>query len=241
MNNCKNCKEQISNDWDYCPICGRPTKLRKIDKHYIIQEFVDFFSANKGLVYTIKNVLIRPGETVRQFITEDRYRLVKPVTFLFISSLIYAFVVQIFSITAIDYYQQPELLPIAERLINWTFEYPGYTNIIMGLLMAFWLKILFKKAGFNLFEIFILLCFVLGITNLFTSIVAIVEGVTNMKFLIFSLSFASIYTLWAIGQFFDRKKITSYLKAFLAYIFANIVLGIVVAIVVIIEIVINVI
>ena len=114
-NICRNCKEPVS--WNYCPNCGQPTKLKKIDKKYIIQEIADFFFANRGMVYTVKNVLINPGDSVRQFITEDRYRFVKPITFIFITSLIYALINQIFNIQAEDYYQSTDEMGATANLI----------------------------------------------------------------------------------------------------------------------------
>ena len=72
MNNCKNCNEPVNGN--YCSNCGRPATLRRVDGRYIIQEIGDFLFANKGMLYTIKRVLISPGESVREFITEDRHR-----------------------------------------------------------------------------------------------------------------------------------------------------------------------
>jgi len=236
MNNCRNCKESIDVNWDYCPTCGRPTKLRRIDKHYFIQELADFFSANKGMVYTVKNVLLRPAESVKQFLTEERYRFVKPVTFLFISSLIYGIVIQIFNITITDYYQQADPTPALELVSNWIFEYPGYLNIVVGLLWALFLKMFFRKVDYNLFEILVLLCFVLGITTLFSSVMAIIERVAdNVNIMFLSFGIGMIYPIWAIGQFLDRKKVSSYVKAFLSYLVTTLFLGFLMIVVVIIE------
>jgi len=227
MHNCKNCNEPINGN--YCSNCGQPAKLKRIDKHYIFHEIGDFLFANKGMIYTIKRVLINPGESVRRFITEDRYRFVKPITFLFITSLIYTLVNHFFNIRAEDYYQQSDILEgsTASLIFNWMLiEYPGYSNIITGLFMAFWIKIFFKKAGYNLFEIFILLCFVSGVTTLFISVVAIIQGITHLKLIQISSYIGIIYLTWAIGQFFDKTRAISYIKAFLSYILGSLILGI---------------
>jgi len=241
MNSCRNCKEPINDNWDYCPICGRPEKLKRIDKHYIIQELGGFFFANKGMVYTIKNVLIRPGESVRQFIAEDRYRFVKPITFLFITTFIYAVVNQIFGISFEDYLPQPDVkneVPTSTFIMSWLIANPGYFSIIMIIFIAFWIKKIFKKAGYNFFEIFILCCFVSGITTLYDSIIAIIKGVTQLKLQI-SMSIGVIYTIWAIGQFFDKKKASSYIKAFFSYMLGMLLLMFIAAVGGIIEVVIR--
>ena len=246
MNSCRNCKELINENWDYCPICAQPAKLKRIDKKYIIQELVDFIFANKGMVYTIKNLLIRPGESVRQFITEDRYRFVKPITFLFITALIYAIVNHIFNISIVDHVPQnympqvdyKNLVPTTGLLLDGAFTHPGYWNIIMIVFITFWIKIFFRKSGYNFFEIFILCCFVFGITTLFEAILAIIKGVTHLKLHI-TTSIGIIYLTWAIGQFFDKKKVASYIKALLSYILGLLILMFILVVGVVIEMVIR--
>jgi len=236
----------VNESWDYCPICGQPAKLKKIDKHYIIQELGDFLFANKGMVYTIKNVLIKPGESVRRFITEDRYRFVKPVTFLFITALIYAIVNQIFNVSIVDHVPQnymPQVdlknfVPTTSLLLDSAFTHPGYWNIIMIVFITFGIKIFFRKFGYNFFEIFILCCFVFGITTLFETILTIIREVTHLKLQIL-MSISIIYLTWAIGQFFDKKKAASYIKAFLSYVFGWLILILIAVAGVVIEIVIR--
>jgi len=232
MNTCRNCNETVN--WNYCPNCGQPTQLKRIDGRYLIQEIGDFFFANKGMLYTTKRVLIRPGESVKQFITEDRYRFVKPITFLFITSLVYTLINYLFGIGANDYTQQYDDLEgsTAGLIFRWMLiDYPGYSGIITGLFIALSVKMFFRKSDYNLFEIFILLCFVTGITTLFISVIAIIQGITHLKLLEYSSYFGMIYLFWAIGQFFDRKKAISYIKAFLSFILGTITLGILIGII----------
>jgi len=229
---CKNCNEPVHGN--YCANCGQPSKLRRIDKHYIMHDISEFFLTNKGLFYTVKKVLISPGDSVKKFITEDRYRFVKPITFVIITSLIYALINHIFQIRAEDYYENPniELGSTVTLMMKWIFtDYPGYANLITGLFTAFWIKLFFKKADYNLFEIFVLLCFVTGIGTLYMSIVAMIQGITHLKILQEASYLGMIYLSWAVGQFFDRKKAASYIKAFVSYILGSVILGFLIGIV----------
>ncbi len=225
MNNCKNCNELINGN--YCSNCGQPAQLKRIDRTYIISEIGDFLFAHKGMIYTIKNVLISPGESIRRFITEDRYRFVKPITFLFITSLVYTLACHLFHIDAKDFYtQQPEIeYPTVNLFTNWMIEYQGYTNIISGLFMAFWLKLFFRKSGYNIFEIFILFCFISGISALFFTVTTILQGLTQLHLMNISALIVTIYYAWAIGQFFDKKKAAGYIKALLSCILGFLIFG----------------
>jgi len=232
MNRCQYCNEPIHGN--YCSNCGQPEKLEKIDGHYFLQEIGNFFLINKEMLYTVKNVLINPGESVKRFIAKDRHRFVKPITFLLATSLIYTLSNHFFNIGAEDYYDQTEQIEgsVLSLIFHWMLiEYPGYTDIITRFIIAFWIRIFFRKSNYNLFEIFILLCFITGITTLFLSIFIIIQGITHLKLIQISMYFLAIYLVWAIGSFYDRKKVTSYIKALLSVIAGTLMFGILIQIV----------
>jgi len=230
MNSCKNCNELVSGN--YCSNCGQTTQLQRIDRRYIIREITNAFSANKGMLYTIKKVFISPGESVRQYITEDRSRFVKPITFVIITSLIYTLVSHLFQIDAKEFQRQlhgeevPLELPTYDLLLNWTIDYSGYITIIIGLLMAFWVKLFFRKYGYNLFEIFVLFCYISGISTLFSSVVFIIQGLTQLNLISTTTLITTIYFIWATGQFFNKKKLGCYIKATLSYVLGFFLFGI---------------
>jgi hypothetical protein len=225
MNTCAKCDTIVNSK--YCHNCGQATELKRIDKRYIIGEIVDFFFANKGFVYTVKQIVVRPGEAVRRFLKEDRHRFVKPITFIVITSLIHAIVHQVFNVNASDYHMQSlEEGSTVDMIMGWiTVYYPGYSNIISGLLVAFLIKLFFKKYGYNIFEIFVLICFTTGITMLISSFIALIQTLTTFKIVQFATYIDIVYMGWAIGQFFDRKKISSYIRAFLSYLLSALILG----------------
>ena len=87
----------------------------------------------------------------------------------------------------------------------------------MGVPIALWTKLFFRKHGYNFFEILILLCFVMGMGMLIIAVFATIQGLTHIDLMGFSGVLTFVYITWAIGQFFDKKKIMSYVKAFAAY------------------------
>jgi hypothetical protein len=186
------------------------------------------------MIYPIKRVLVSPGESVRWVIADDRHLYVKPIAFLFFTSLVYTLVNYLFGFGAVDFDRQLSKLEgtTASLIFNWiVIDYPGYSSIITGLFMALWVKIFFRKAGYNLSEIFILLCFVTGITTLFISTAAIIQEITHLKLLLISSYIGMIYFLWAIGQFFDRKRLISYFKAFLSLVLSTIIFSLLIQII----------
>ena len=215
MHYCKNCNSELSGN--YCSNCGHPAKLKKIDSHYITTEIKNLFYFEKRFFYTIRELLIRPGKSVREFISESRYRLVKPITFLLLTSLIYTLINFYFKIG--DYYANEMIGEDAKgiKIYKWLEENFGYVNLVMGFFVAFWTKVFFKKYGYNFFEILILFCFLMGIEMLIHSLLGIVEGITNIHLAYAAMVIGTAFSVWATVHFFENKAI-NYLKAFLASI-----------------------
>lgn len=227
MTNCINCNHSITEN--FCSNCGQPTKLKRIDSHYILHEIQHVLHFEKGIFYTVKELLIRPGQSVRQFISENRNRLIKPIIFIVVTSLIYSIAVHFFHIE--DGYiimkgSEAGKNSATIAIFNWIQNHYGYANIIMGIFIAFWSKLFFKKYDYNFFEIVILLCFVMGVGMLAFSIFAVIEGLTKLHVMQISGIIFFLYASWAIGQFFDKKKAINYLKAFGAYVLGMITFSI---------------
>lgn len=214
--NCINCNNKVNSK--FCPDCGQPAELKRIDGHYIIHEIEHVLHFEKGIFYTIKELLIRPGKSVREFISENRNRLVKPIIFIIVTSLIYSLSVSFFDFEDgyVGYSGRNE--STTTKIFEWVQGHYGYANIMMGIFIALWIKIFFRKHPFNIFEIIILLCFVMGLGMLILSIFGIVEGLTQLKILQFGAMLVVFYTTWAIGQFYGKRKIFAYVKALFAYI-----------------------
>jgi len=234
MNNCSNCNTELTGK--YCSNCGQPVKVARINAHYIIHEIEHVLHFERGILYTIKELLIRPGQNVREFIAENRSRLVKPIIFIIITSLIYSLISHFFHLEE-GYVNFTEANQAAATSIifNWIQNHYGYANIIMGIFIAFWLKLFFRKYDYNFFEIVILLCFVMGMGMLLFALFSILEGLMHISLMQIAGAIGTIYCTWAIGQFFDKTKPSSYIKAFISYIlgmisftFSAIILGVLV-------------
>lgn len=68
--NCKNCNSEITQN--FCPICGQSAKPPRIDGKYILQEIWQVLQLEKGILYTIKELLTNPGHSIRYFIFYNR-------------------------------------------------------------------------------------------------------------------------------------------------------------------------
>jgi hypothetical protein len=213
---CAGCKIAVMDN--FCGHCGRPAHVSRVDGHYVMHEIQHVLHFEKGIPHTVKELLLRPGKSIQEFISVDRARLVKPVLFIVLTSLIYTVIDHLFHIeqSYIDY-------KVAEgsaigSILRWSQNHYGYVNIVQGAFIAFWLRLIFRGHDYNFFETLILLCFVMGMGMLMLAVFAALEGLTGWHVMQLSSIVSVLYCSWAIGQFFDTKGVSRYFKAFAAYL-----------------------
>ena len=214
--NCKNCNAEVNSN--FCHNCGHPTSVKRIDRYYIIREIGHLLHFERGLLYTIRALITNPGESIRTYLLETRSRLVKPVFFIIVTSLVYSLCNHYFHFDDNYVNYSGEEGSTTTELFKWVQEDYGNSNMVMAIFIALWTKLFFRKYNFNFFEILILLCFIMGIAMLIFSIFGAVQGITHVKTMQYAGIGGFAYTTFAIGQFYDKRKIASYVKAFLAYI-----------------------
>ena len=227
--NCKNCHTAITQN--YCPNCGQPAALKRINSHYFQHEIEHFFHVERGIFFTAKELMIRPGLRIREFLTENRTKLVKPIIYLIITSLIYAFFGKIlhFDIGYITVTGNAKENSIAQ-INDWVNKNYQYANLIIGLIVGSFVKLFFRKSVYNLSEILIFYCYVIGQGMLVFSLFGIISWATKLE-MAFAGIFSTLYGLFAVGQFFEGNKWVNYLKGLAAYLigiicFAFLVVGV---------------
>lgn len=213
---CKRCNAALSGE--FCSDCGQKARLERINGSYIKHEIEHLFHFEKGFLFTVRELLVRPGKNVSDFLTVNRGRLVKPVTFIIITSLIYTLINQYFHIEE-QYVQFGEAKATATGAIfKWITDHYGYSNMLMGIFIVFFIRLFFRKHHYNFYEILILICYVMGVGMLIMGLVSILQGLLHFDFMQLAGILFMAYTTYAIADFYDRRKPLNYVKAFSAYL-----------------------
>lgn len=88
---CKNCENTVSKN--FCSHCGQRTSVTAINFRTLKDEFQNnIFQINRGFLFTIKQLIVRPGHAIRDFISGKRKPFYKPLSFLLVTTTIYIFV-----------------------------------------------------------------------------------------------------------------------------------------------------
>lgn len=174
--NCANCGEDLRGN--YCSNCSQSAHVGQIDLHEIVHEFMHgVLHVDKGILYTAKELTLRPGQTIRNYLSGKRVNYFKPLAYLFLLSTIYIILIQFSNISLTKELVQvhlnddvnEEIVATIDKQIEATnalFEFLINRFAIMNLLMlpviALLSYICFRKQKYNYGEHLIINSYVSG-------------------------------------------------------------------------------
>jgi hypothetical protein len=83
MKHCLNCGTLLRGE--YCYKCGGQADKSRITGKYLLEEIFHFFThVEHGFLYTSKEILLRPGKTLHQYLNGKRKRFQQPVSYIII-------------------------------------------------------------------------------------------------------------------------------------------------------------
>ena len=87
---CANCGRAIGGtDQKFCPACGQPTPAHRIDWHFLGHEFEhSVLHMDRGILYSLKGLMLRPGHFMRDYINGRRGRQAKPMLMLMVMAAV---------------------------------------------------------------------------------------------------------------------------------------------------------
>lgn len=206
---------------------GKPnSRLKRIDKNYLINEFRSILNLEKGFLLTVRNLVVKPGVSIREFLFEDRKKYVKPILFLILTSVIFSILIGSlniqFSLFNIDNISLLKGKLRSKEIGEWSQNNLGYSQLIMGVFVGFWIKLLYRKSNYNLYEILVLLSFVLGEAFVILGVFIFLAVIFKSTILgIAGVIIYLVYIIWAIGQFFGENQIKNYLKSLISYLLGS--------------------
>ncbi len=82
---CKNCERPIVDK--HCGNCGQASSVDRLGFAYLLDEIQEsIFQINKGFFYTAKELAVRPGHSIREFLAGKRQNHFKPIAFLIVAT-----------------------------------------------------------------------------------------------------------------------------------------------------------
>lgn len=204
---------------NYCSHCGQKASTHRFSLRHIFSHDVihGFFHVDKGLPYTVKELLVRPGYSVREYVEGKRSQHFNYVTFLLILAAMSLFVQ-----STVHYKMSAVVLatPEAAAMLD-TFQeyYQKYIKVIYFCTIPLYAAstfIIFRSAKQNFAEHLVLNAYKVSGALLLNIILMAITGIVTAQKPLITLTVLSgliigVYDYWFYWQYFRREHKHRYL------------------------------
>lgn len=229
MPTCKNCGNHF--EGNYCNDCGQSAHTHKLSMHYIWHDLQHgMLHFDNGIFYTIRQLLTRPGHTIREFIEGKRVKHFKPFSFVVVLATLYGFfyhytISHTFESHAIS--PQENLANAYLLLMKWNLDHFAIFNLLLIAITTISSYFVFRKQGYDFAEHLVLNTYLTGLVLLVTIIgipyLYYNKGSESLKWfaiIVQVVDFSLMY--WCYSQFFQRlSKVKSFALTLLCFLITS--------------------
>jgi len=219
---CKNCGSTYTGK--FCNNCGQKSSIARINLKYVAEEIpTSIIQIDRGFLYTVKELITRPGHSVREFLAGKRVDHFKPLAFLLITSALYAVTAYFLdSETLVDSTISGFLSATHEsnetsldNVMNWIANNQRYSPLIILPLFSLSSTIVFSEYKYNYFEHLVINSYFTGLQMLIYWVLGFIFFKENSfleisfiekSYLEIPLIIGIIYNCWCYIQLYDDKK-----------------------------------
>lgn len=180
---CKNCDNPAIGN--FCATCGQSTKTGRINLHNIVHNFLHgILHVDQGFFYTMKELSLRPGKTIRDYFAGKRVSYFNPFGYFFLIATVYVFISHFVgqplfmdvNVKIEEANEQAKQIESLFQTIRYIFD-NHYSLIMLGLVpfTALASFLFFRAAKYNYGEHLMLNCYILG-HQILASIICIPIG-----------------------------------------------------------------
>jgi hypothetical protein len=214
--NCLHCGQTLNNK--FCGNCGQKADTHRYNfKHFMIHDILHgIWHVEKGLFYTIKDLFVRGGKGVHEFLIGKRAMYYNYVPLMVIMIALIAIIFPHTQVKIADF-SDKKTQGIMKTLMDFNNNFPKITMMIYLPFMALSSFLWFRKAKLNFTEHIVLECY----KTIFNSTLLIIfyiicvfyNNVTVLKYAYSGIMFVSFsYSIWYyFGMFstygFSKKGI----------------------------------
>ena len=122
--NCLNCGTEVS--LNFCPKCGQKTTIHRYSfAHFVEHDLVHgIWHLDKGILFTIKKLLLQPGHSIREFLQGKRVNYFNVITLLILIMGLSYFLNEASPIKITDLFSDEETKKAMSSIEKFSKEYP---------------------------------------------------------------------------------------------------------------------
>lgn len=208
MTTCLNCSSEFTGN--FCNQCGQKASTHRFTLHEWLHEIPhSIFHIDNGFFYTLKNLCLRPGNFIRDYLDGKRKPSFSPFLYVLIWCGVFVVISHLFAGDA------EHAVAITDfKSANEYLETNYYKALVVAMILPTALAsyLVFIKSGYNFAENLVLNSFVtaqLIIADIILHLIAVtpLREVFSGKAAILNLLLKFPFWIWAYWQFFKPKNI----------------------------------
>lgn len=203
---CKNCGEVAQSN--YCSNCGQSTETGRINFHYLSHEIQhSVLHVDRGILYTVKELLTRPGCTIKNYLEGKRVNYFKPFAFVVILGTIYGFIAHFFNAypeSSLMTEMGDEYARYNQMTLEWLYSHYSMVMLSLTPLSALSSFLIFRKSGYNYLEHLVIYSYIIG-TQIFLFLISYIfyYNFPSIWIVYIVSALAYCYNIWVLFQLFN--------------------------------------
>lgn len=151
---CKNCNHTYTGH--FCNNCGQSAETDRLDFHFLWHDIQHgLLHMDKGILYSVRQLLVRPGHSVREFIEGKRVNHFKPISLVIVLATVYGILYHKFHINLFVSDVDNSTINFKE-LNEWIATHYAWVTLATIPFYTVGTALFFRKQGYNIYEFLIL-------------------------------------------------------------------------------------
>lgn len=203
--------------------------INRITFRQSFNDFLNAFNVERGLIYTLRNLFINPGELIRNYLGEGRYKVVNPFRLLILTTAVSLLVMYISDFQSVfnemeegfsKGFDKSETGYINEIMFDWYNLFMWLTIPVFGLCTF----IFNKKSGYNYAESLVVMTFYLsGMNLLITLLMPLNLAFDNEVVSVILMLSTTFFYFYVISSFYQSKRAWFIVKNVFGYFIAYLI------------------
>ena len=215
---CLNCDTPLTDR--FCAHCGQPAATHRLTMGHLLHEIPhSIWHVDKGLLYTLRGLLLRPGPTVVGYLRGQRARHFAPLSLLLLVTGIASFLaikLRVGEIAqSLNTSASAELREAQAHGTQSVMQYMGWIYVAMSPFVALFARRVLRRTGINLAEALVVVLYITAAGNLLSLLMMplyywVRSGADYGWLSFLSSSVFIAYQSWAYGQLLLTTPLNSW-------------------------------
>lgn len=166
---CLNCDTPLTDR--FCAHCGQPAATHRLTMGHLLHEIPhSIWHVDKGIFYTLRELLLRPGPTILGYLRGQRARHFAPLSLLLLVTGVASFLAIQFRLNAIaqavNTQASAELRAVQEHGAESVMHYLGWIYVALSPLIGWLVRRTLRRTNINLAEAMVVVLYVTAAGNM---------------------------------------------------------------------------